>query len=182
MILAFTGAMGVGKTTATDYIKKLDHNGLCVKFAQPLYDMQTFIYNRVGRELPRVKDRKLLQFLGTDWGRSTLGESVWVDLWEKNAHERLADDWLVLCDDCRFTNEAAKIKEMGGIVVHIKSEWGWKRIDTGDGFSNHQSEAGVNPNLVDYTLENNGTIEEFEEKLRLLYADLVRNLNQKKEL
>lgn len=174
MIIALSGKMGSGKSTALEMIKKVsrDFQGTeLVKFAAPLYDIQEYVYSRISHVHQRpydfIKDRKLLQWLGTEWGRGTISDSLWVDLWADQV-ERLKtgrDNLLIVCDDCRFDNEAKMVKAMGGHVVLITSEFTEKRIDTKAGIVHHASEAGISPNLIDYEVKNNGTLAEFESNL-----------------
>lgn len=179
MIIGFTASMGAGKSTAVDLLKKKAGHVELVKFAQPLYDMQEFVYDRISSVHKRsenfIKDRKLLQWLGTDWGRDTISETLWVDLWKakvRNTQEKhaYAPNLTIVCDDVRFDNEASTVQAIGGVVVHITCNRNKERIDTTSGLCNHKSEAGVNPKLVDYTVSNNGTIKEFEVAIRNLYG------------
>jgi energy-coupling factor transporter ATP-binding protein EcfA2 len=174
MIIGLTGKMGSGKSTALEILKKLSNNpkGVeLVKFAQPLYDIQEYVYYRIEDVYKRphdfIKDRKLLQWLGTEWGRNTISQDLWIDLWASKveALKGVNAVTMIVCDDCRFDNEAQIIHAMGGHVVLIQSDLTDKRIDTKSGISNHTSEAGVSPNLVDYTIRNNGTLAEFENNL-----------------
>ena len=111
-IIAFSGKMGVGKSTAIERIYAKS-NGVVhlVKFAQPLYDMQEFIYRRISSVVQRpanfTKDRKLLQWLGTDWGRG-MKETLWVDLFKAQVEKILDHNptAVIVCDDVRFDNEA----------------------------------------------------------------------------
>lgn len=166
-ILAFTGPMGSGKSTAVRLITRM-HSGLeLVKFAQPLYDIQEYIYDRIGRVYTRpedfVKDRKLLQFLGTEWGRS-LSPSLWIDLWKKEVskvkHLRLKN-YLIVNDDLRFDNEAEAVKSLGGIIVKLQtSKNRIEKINTG-----HASESGVDFKYVDYLINNDGDIDDLQTEL-----------------
>ena len=54
------------------------HGGKVLKFADPLYEMQAEIYKIAGlKHNSNTKDRKLLQLLGTDWGRNTKFPNIW---------------------------------------------------------------------------------------------------------
>lgn len=181
-VIGFSGGYGVGKSTAIDLLATtfgLDEPGkLClVKFAAPLYAMQEDIYQRIIQVYKRPpdfkKDRKLLQWLGTDWGRDTISQTVWVDLWKADATFALKMDSTVVCDDCRFDNEAETVKSLGGIVIKITRVDAAAHAQGGTGIANHASEAGVNPSLVDYTIENNGTLEEFKNSLCELYKRIA---------
>jgi ABC-type oligopeptide transport system ATPase subunit len=184
MIIALTGKMGSGKSTATQILAKLNRDSTAtVKFAQPLYDIQEMIYNRISDVYQRphtfIKDRKLLQWIGTEWGRGTISDSIWVDLWSEDVRMILnMGTSLVLCDDVRFDNEARMVRAMGGSVVEIISDLTEKRIDTKAGISNHSSEAGVSADLVDYQVKNNGSLAEFENSL----AHMMNVIKLKQEL
>lgn len=179
-LIGFNGTMGVGKSTAIECLRDelpADAKVKLVKFAQPLYDMQETIYRRITSVYTRpenfTKDRKLLQWLGTDWGRDTISKTLWVDLWKAEAQKQgNLHGAIVVCDDVRFDNEAEAIKSLGGVVVKISSSHAEKRIDTKSGISNHSSEAGIKPNLVDMTVENNGTRLEFMYKMTEVYQEL----------
>lgn len=183
MIIALSGPMGSGKSTAVETLKFMQRDLQSnvkikvIKFAQPLYDMQEMIYRRIENVYKRpenfIKDRKLLQWLGTDWGRATVGESVWVDLWTKEVNQALADGYLVICDDCRFDNEALAVQNAGGYIVKIKSSYCEYRADNPNGLANHPSEAGINDVYADVIIENNSTLDEYDNKLRQLFKKLL---------
>jgi hypothetical protein len=161
MIIALTGQMGSGKSTALDIIKSRKE-AMYVKFAQPLYDLQTTIYNELGLDLNSVKgkDRRLLQVLGTDWGRDK-DPNIWVNAWQKKVLNLGGLGYDVITDDCRFINEAEKIKEMGGIIIKIQGPQRGEFI-TG---TSHASEADITKINADYTIINDGTLSELETKI-----------------
>jgi hypothetical protein len=173
MIIAFTGGYGVGKSTAVSFLRKSTEAEIrLVKFAGPLYDMQEYIYQRIESVYVRpktfVKDRKLLQWLGTDFGRS-IDENLWVKIWKAQASVNLAIGNLVVCDDCRFDNEAEAIKDMGGIIIKLTRNDNHKHAQGGTGIQNHASEAGVSQKYIDFTVENNHTVDAFRDKLMACY-------------
>lgn len=180
MIIALTGRMGVGKSTAIEIISRLakDKLGLdseLVKFAQPLYDMQEFIYNRIypthTRPSDFTKDRKLLQWLGTEWGRS-IDQNLWVNLWTQKALAYQSEGKVVLCDDVRFNNEAQALHWESGYVIKMISAQTDSRIDTESGIKNHASENGVNSDLIDYVVVNDGSKLDLEIQLALICNNL----------
>lgn len=186
MIIGFTGKMGVGKSTAIETIKTLCPRGgvAVVKFAQPLYDMQEFIYDRISTVHTRsecfTKDRKLLQWLGTDWGRDSISTTLWVDIWKATVAQIKAEDdgypeitkRRIICDDVRFANEAETVKALGGVVIQIILNSAENRIDTTSGIKGHSSESGIHPSFIDHTVTNDGTKEEFETKIKELYRKI----------
>lgn len=105
--------------------------------------------------------RRQLQRLGTEAGRQTLWDSIWIDA----AFAGLPEDAKVVVTDCRFPNEAQAIKERGGVVVRIT------RLGTGpavgaDG-SVHPSETSLDDWVFDYRLDNTfDTVEQYHAYLR----------------
>ena len=194
-LIGFTGGMGVGKSTAIkclkDMLEDMIHTDVpqvrLVKFAQPLYDMQEFIYRRISSVQKRpenfIKDRKLLQWLGTDWGRDTISKTLWIDIWKAEVAvlKQVHPSDIIVCDDVRFDNEAEALKSAGGTLVKLVSTATAKRIDIHSGISNHSSEAGVDPKYVDLTLENNGTLLQFLGDLTGMYKKLGFRANDEKE-
>lgn len=172
-LLAFTGRAGSGKSTALECLKDIQHHPLALKkFASPLLDMQEMIYARVRSVYQRpanfTKDRTLLQFLGTDWARKTISDTIWVDLWKQeierfhNAANNLAVEPIFVCDDVRFDNEAETVKSLGGHIIQIVSNA--HRIEV-KGIPNHASENGIDLKYIDYIIENNGSVEDLRQSL-----------------
>lgn len=177
-IVAFTGFMGSGKSTAIKFLRELlNYQTVNVKFAAPLYDIQELIYRRISGAYERpadfVKDRKLLQWLGTDWGRNTISDTLWVDLWKhqvglvKNLQKNVK---VITCDDARFDNEAEAVKAIGGIVVKITRKNA--NPEGGQGITKHASEQGISESLIDFTIENNGSYLDLGEQINKLFASL----------
>lgn len=162
-IIGLTGNMGSGKSTAAAILKKIAGPAHIIKFAQPLYDMQEYIYARAGLE--PVKDRRLLQWLGTEWGRS-INKNLWIDIWKEDVTECLErnKDAIVICDDVRFDEEAQIIKDMGGKIIKMISNV--ERIDKVN--TGHASEKGINRDLVNAVVINDGTLEDLEKNLKIL--------------
>ena len=99
--------------------------------------------------------RGLLQRLGTEAGRQTLWDSIWVDA----AFANLDQDGKYVVTDCRFPNEAAAIRECGGRIVRISRK--------GVGPANaHPSETSLDDYDFDEYLTNDGTLEEFQELVK----------------
>lgn len=173
MIIGLTGKMGAGKSTVLELIKSHVGSVRLVKFAQPIYDIQEFVYNRIARvykpDSSFIKDRFLLQFIGTDWGRNRIKETLWLDLWKEDTLQYSGKGCLVISDDIRFDNEALAVKEQKGIVVRVECDNLNNRTVAGAALTSHASEQGVSDACVDYVIKNNGTLEDLErEVLKML--------------
>ncbi len=95
MIVGISGKMGSGKSTAAESLKSLGRPVCILKLAAPLYAIQNFIYNAIAPVYTPpegfVKDRKLLQWIGTDFGRS-LDRDLWTKLWRHRAEYLMRRD------------------------------------------------------------------------------------------
>lgn len=106
--------------------------------------------------------RRLLQRLGTEAGRQTMWDSIWIDA----AFANVDEDAKVVVTDCRFPNEAQAVKDRGGRVLRI-SRAGVGPAVTEDG-KIHASETSLDNWAFDYQLFNNGTLEEYQNEIREL--------------
>jgi hypothetical protein len=172
LIGIYSPAPQSGKTFAATV---LAHRGFQpVSFAEPLKRMIVEFLISLGYEkdqalklawvdkesnLPQLDTtaRRLLQTLGTEWGRNNVCEDVWVRVWKARAQKHD----LVVVDDVRFENEAAAVKESGGEL--------WKIVrPSATHNSSHVSEGGLDSwDGFDVVIENNGTIEDFRAKIDL---------------
>lgn len=107
--------------------------------------------------------RRLLQRLGTEAGRQTLRDTIWIDA----ALTGLPEDAKVVVTDCRFPNEAQAIKDRSGSV------WRVKRRDVGPANA-HPSETSLDDWKFDKTLMNYGTVEEYRDQIRSAYEGWIR--------
>ena len=103
--------------------------------------------------------RRLLQRLGTEAGRQTLWDSIWIDA----ALHDLDPNGNYVVTDVRFPNEAAAITERGGRLVRI--------IRDGVGPANmHASETSLDDYPFMHGLRNEGTLEEFRANVKTYFA------------
>lgn len=159
-IVAFMGEAGVGKTTVADYL--VAQQGFKrVKFADPLKNMLRAIglteaeiegdlKNEPCDLLQWKTPRHAMQTLGTEWGRKLIGEKFWTDLWIATANNYR----LVVCDDCRFPNEAEVIRSMGGRIVKIIRPDHENPAEV----AAHSSETSMNGIEPDVTIINDGSL------------------------
>lgn len=165
MLIGLCGAAGSGKNAVASILRRQHAFGV-IAFADPIYDAVAAITGMPRRELEdrAIKEqaipwlgkspRELLQTLGTEWGRNSVRDDIWIQRAMRAArgYERVA-----ICD-CRFENEAQAIRRAGGFV------WRVRRMASGLAGSagRHASEAGIPDNLVDLRIDNNGTLRDLE--------------------
>lgn len=154
-IIGISGAAGCGKDTAADHIihkrpayqktsfadpiKAMLRVGLSLSEAQ-LYGSQKDVHDKYYGCTPR----KLLQTLGTEWGRETVNGNIWVLAMEKHL-EAITGTFII--PDIRFENEAEFVRKHG-TMIHVRGYS--KNIDE----SNHVSESGVDIHSKDYIVRN----------------------------
>lgn len=99
--------------------------------------------------------RRLLQRLGTEGGRDILGENIWVD----TAFSRSAMHTHRIFTDVRFSNEADRILDGGGILVRIKRP-GFGPVNS------HSSDSSLDDYAFDYVIHNTGSLTELHQKMK----------------
>lgn len=101
--------------------------------------------------------RRLLQRLGTEAGRETLWDSIWVDA----ALTGHPEDAKLVVTDCRFPNEAQAVVERGGKMVRISRK--------GVGPANsHASEISLDDWNFDWRIDNDYSLEQYHTDVRYL--------------
>lgn len=104
--------------------------------------------------------RGLLQRLGTEAGRETLWDSIWVDA----AFVNLDPNGKYVVTDMRFPNEMEAIQHRDG--------WTWRIVRPGVGpANNHPSETSLDLARFDEYLFNDSTIIDFHEQVKKLYLE-----------
>lgn len=109
-----------------------------------------------------VSFRKMIQTLGTGWGRDMLDKDIWI-----KAFTKINTPNNYIMTDVRMENEADWIRGNGGVIIHIKGRGG---ID-----SNHESEKGIEIKREDVILFNDKDEESFIQEVK----ELTKNLNVK---
>jgi hypothetical protein len=119
--------------------------------------------------------RELLQILGTEAMRDGLHTNVWVNglfadykatikEWDEFGNDTRVEypNWIIT--DMRFPNEIAAVELREGITIRVNRDNGTRAIDVNP----HPSETALDDAKFDYTIENNGTLDELVEKVRAI--------------
>ena len=100
--------------------------------------------------------RKLLQFVGTEIGRELCGKDFWINKLPVTTKE-------MVVTDIRFQSEVDKIKELGGIILTVERPG----LESTDSHSSEQL-----PNIGDFTMYNDGTLDDLKTKVENLLETL----------
>ena len=182
LIIGIMGKAASGKSTVAKILAK-EHNYSRSKFSQTLKDMllqipgvtNEMVEGRL-KEIPNMifgghTPRKAMQTLGTEWGREMMIEDIWIDSWHRRVLSRFDRKIPLSVEDCRFPNEAKKVRELGGEI------WMVTRKQCEDLPGNHMSETqmdGVKPKIF---LKNNGDFQ----KLRSTIEGIMDEYDQEEE-
>lgn len=126
-----------------------------------------------------VKDehgRALLQQVGTDVIRKK-NPNFWVDF-IADLLQYIGEYWdYVIIPDARFPNEISRLRDAGFDVIHVRVN----RPNFDSGLTPeqlaHPSETALDGVTPDYTIENNGTIDELNDKV-VKWAKEVLNIDE----
>ena len=155
-LVGFVGRIGSGKTLSADHLCA-KYGYVKVKFASPLKDMLRAVGledRHIEGDLKEVPcdllcgqtPRWAMQTLGTEWGRSLIGESLWGNLWQKRVVTLLNMNTNVVVDDIRFTNELERVQLLNGRVIGLRRN---EHLD-----ADHSSEAEIKLDECDLVLDN----------------------------
>lgn len=127
-IIGFTGRIGHGKTTAAKYLENR-WGFQRVRFAGALKEMMKCI-GLTPEEIDGERKeyacdllcgktpRWAMQSIGTEWGRQLIGQDLWIRVWQR-AVQRIQPGHLIVVDDVRYENEAAAVRQLGGVVIRV---------------------------------------------------------------
>ena len=112
--------------------------------------------------------RQLMQYYGTNIVRKYLGDKTWI-----NATLNSSKDKNIIISDLRFKTEYQEIKKQNGITIYI--------IRDGAVPGSHTSEREVveldEQKAFDYTIPNDGTLEDLFYNLKEILNECKRNNN-----
>lgn len=174
-IIGLTGKAGVGKTTLAQYM--VTHTAAHLEsFSTPLkkalaemtglplsifYDAQEKeqLVDWIGKT-----PRQMMQLFGTQFVRNMIHLDFWILRMKQTLMAPLPAGCLfTVIDDIRFDNEADLIRDMGGVVIHLRRDF--NSACTGE--TGHISECPIvmDPNDVIFHLPNYDDMEKYAESM-----------------
>lgn len=128
--------MQSGKSTVATHLRE-NHGFALVKFASGLKSMTRALLDSLGykeHEIDRfveggdreyvlpeigVSTRRIMQTLGTEWGRHCIDENLWAKIAQARIKTLLSHGVSVVIDDMRFMNEMDHVLQIGGVCYRI---------------------------------------------------------------
>lgn len=188
-LIGVSGRIGSGKDTLAQLIQETEPSYEVKKFAGKLKQIAGIL---AGVDPARFEDqefkkqispfgmtyRELLQKVGTEAMRDQIHTDVWVRAlfaefvkeatkWDSDGSTTLEayPNWIIT--DVRFPNEADAIRERGGIMIRIFRNLGGPQTQT----DLHPSETALDDYDFDITINNNGSLEDLKEQVRIFMMD-----------
>ncbi len=153
MVILISGTQGSGKTTLQNNLSKALHQQYNIRvkkinFADIIYQIHDYAINvlkGLGIFDDRAKDGYLLQLLGTEWGRKTRGENIWVDCLKariKQEEAQLGETTFII-GDARFENEVDLFPDALKIRLECDRDLRKERCSMWRDTEDHPSETGL---------------------------------------
>jgi len=133
MRIGIIGRINSGKSTLANILVR-DYDFTEYTFADPIKDMLCVLL-RMTREdfevakrsnedllnIPNLNARKLLQTLGTEWGRDTIHPDIWINSLKSKILNNKSKN--IVISDVRFENEFKLLQELDFKIIKIKSKF-----------------------------------------------------------
>jgi hypothetical protein len=186
-LIGLHGEPGCGKDTIAEFLadnyefKRISladplRKGISAMFQLP----PEYLTDRDLKEKPMDRlcgksPRQVMQTLGTEWGRKTLCNDIWLKIaqLEIDYNQKLANAnnyYIkgVVISDIRFEGEAKWLRDQGGIIWHIYRPENPYAIKT-----DHESEQGITVNVDDDILVvNDSSIEDLQNFASLIIEQM----------
>jgi hypothetical protein len=118
-------------------------------------------------EIGGLSLRTFCEGVGTDWGRKTVSEDLWVNMAYTKIVKLLDSGHRVVVEDARFVNECNLVRELGGKVIRVvRPEYNGGLPPT------LSSEGHLESYPVDFIFANEASVERLREQV----ADWARSL------
>lgn len=180
-LIGLAGMKGSGKTTAAETIQRNYFSYRVVNFADPLKEGVCAMFGWTLAVLndPKLKEtvdsrlgfspRKAMQVIGTDAVRNILGERTWEKLLYSKLMELTASGHdKIIVGDIRFETEAALIRTLGGLVIHVEAH----NFPEKEQLDSHASEQVLSMHSLDKVWRNTftpGGVRDTSDLVRLVF-------------
>jgi len=164
IIIGIAGKKKSGKSLAANYIKAFAPSKVViVSYADALKDevAKACSVNRQYIEDHKDNFRLILQGWGTDYRRKLCGDDYWINklITRLNEISNITPNAIVIIPDVRFRNEARNILMLNGFLINVT------RLSNVDN-DTHESENDLQDYPFDGTIVNDGTVEQFHDKIK----------------
>lgn len=169
IIISLSGKKGVGKNTVAKLIAELTPLWCCeVAYADALKGEVAIATGRTIDYINAHKEhfRLILQGWGTDFRRQLDGDMYWINKLDNKIVEIYNEKkvQVLIITDARFPNEVRYGIEVGAICINV--------VRSSDQSDKHSSETANDNVVFDYTISNNGTVDELQEQIKTLMQKL----------
>ena len=112
--------------------------------------------------------RRLMQTIGTEWGRTYVSPDIWVQMAQNKAVQALSQGLCPVFDDLRFDNEHKMLQGLNSFLIQIERPELKTRTNRGFlsllgfGKKKHRSDGGLSAKPWDAQIINGSTPEELE--------------------
>lgn len=118
-----------------------------------------------------LSPRVVLQSLGSEWGRQTVCEDIWINYAVAHAkHQIVEKDAIgVVISDVRFFNELKAVKEAHGKLIRIVRP-ATDGLSLSTGIAGHASESqqtGFHDDEFDFLINNDGTLKDLTDAIQV---------------
>lgn len=170
MIIGITGKAGSGKNLCSEIIEKQLKSVESLAFAEPLKEAAKILFNFNDNQLHNLKEKEEID---TRWDKSPRQIFQWLggllrkdidkNFFIEHMKQRIENSYahFIVVTDVRFLNELELIKSMGGKVIKIVRP----NAKTTE-YSDDVSEKGIDDELVDVLIINDGTVEDLSDKIK----------------
>lgn len=191
MIIGIIGKIGSGKSTGAEFLSQ-EFGYEEYSISKPLKEVAKifgFSHNQVfGTQEQKleihpywgISGRTFLQKVGTDLFRNNIKnvlpemkieDSPWLEIFKLKF---IQNPKKYIVSDVRFEDEAEFIKKMGGIIIRInRNEKGKEKGKE----TVHISELEMDKIKEDFSIDNNYSIEEYRERLKILVTAILTDFN-----
>lgn len=163
-LLGITGLKQSGKDTVLECVRELLPGKLIVQrnFADAL---KLEVAVACGVTVDFINENKelfrpILQWWGTEFRRKLFGDDYWIKKWMVAISQIVVDPYLLVCTDVRFLNEAAKVRELSGLLWRVENN----KYNT----DTHPSETEQSRIRADDFVHNTSTLEQLKQNTKTL--------------